>query len=269
MVDKHAINPYDSLWDWMAYDLRHYRIRNGMTLAQVGDLLHVRKQTVNGYENGISKINSEQAELLDKIWDTGGHFHRLHHFARAGHDPDWFRTYTQQEARASMIKVYETLLIPGLLQTPEYARALLIAGGVSEVDNLLDRRMARQKVLVREDPPAMSVLIDEAVINRPVGGVDVMRMQLARLIEASEVDGVIIRVVPYSSGAHVGMDGAFMIFTVDRRDVVYTEANGGGRFVPPGGEVDDFKIRFEKIGADALPQGPSRALITESMERMT
>jgi transcriptional regulator with XRE-family HTH domain len=269
MVDKNAINPYASLWDWLAYDLRLYRTRRGMTLAELGKILGVRKQTVNGYESGISKISEEQAEILDQIWDTGGHFHRLQHFARAGHDPDWFKAYEHFEARATMIKLYETLLVPGLFQTPEYARAILMAGGTRGLDDLVDQRLARQKILTRPNAPMISVLLDEGVIDRPVGGPKVMRAQLARLLELSESPNVMIRVAPRSAGAHVGLDGPFKILTADRQEVVFTEANGGGRLVSPGREVDLFKVWFEMIGADALPQGPSRALITQVMERMT
>ncbi|MCO6003658.1 helix-turn-helix transcriptional regulator [Actinoallomurus purpureus] len=269
MVDKNAINPYDSLWDWMAFDLRLYRTRRSMTLPELGEILGVRKQTINGYESGISKINDGQAAQLDEIWDTGGHFHRLHHFARSGHDPDWFKAYTQLEVRAAMIKLYEALLVPGLFQTPEYARAVLIAGGTRGLDDMVNQRIARQKVLTRVDPPVLSVLLDEGVIDRPVGGRDVMRAQLARLLELSESPNVMLRVVPRTAGAHVGLDGSFKIITADRQDFAFTEANGGGRLVSPGTEVDVFKVWFETIGADALPQGPSRALITQAMERMT
>jgi transcriptional regulator with XRE-family HTH domain len=183
----------------MAFDLRRYRELRGLTQTQVGKIIRVTKQQVHNLESGIRKPNKGQTEALDEAWDTGGHFTRLRKFAEAGHDPNWFRTFTRYEAKARVIKSYTLAIIDGLLQTPDYARALLVAGRVPNVDALLQARMARQEVLERA--PDVWLLINESALDQPVGGAAVMRAQLAHLLEFSSRPNAWVRVVPRRIGA--------------------------------------------------------------------
>ncbi|MCW2904265.1 MAG: transcriptional regulator, family [Streptosporangiaceae bacterium] len=266
LADK--LDPMNSLWDWLAFDVRRYRLEAGLSQPQLGKIMGCAKQTVNNVEAGLRPPTEWQCRELDKHFATKGHFHRILTYARLNHDPDWFRQYTAYEARASMLKIYEGQLVPGLLQTPDYARVCLLAGRIPDLDAAVAARMARQEILTGRDAAETWVLIDEAVLHRRVGGADIMRAQLARLVEIADVPHVTIRVIPWSAGAHQGMDGAFKVITVREGDVAFVEAPNGGRLILPGSEVRAFAVRYDRIGAKALPEDSSRSLLARLMESM-
>jgi hypothetical protein len=143
-----------------------------------------------------------------------------------------------------------------------------MAGRDPDVEGSLARRMARQAVLDRPNPPELWILLAETVLACAVGGPKVMREQLAALLEASERPNVMLRVVPNSAGANQGLDGPFKVIRVQERDVAFVEAPGGGRLILGTAEVQSFGIRFERIGAEALSPAASRSLIERLMEAM-
>src|SRR5262249_40536598 len=162
---------------------------------------------------------------------TGGHFLRLLTYAKLGHDPDWFKEHVSYEARATVLKIYELALVPGLLQTEAYPRACFIAARIEDVEAQGAPRLARQETLIRRPRPHLWVLLSQSVLDWPVGGPEAIREQLARLLEVSNERNTSIRVVPRSAGAFIGLDGAFKVLTVAEGDVAYTEAHGGGRLI--------------------------------------
>ncbi|WP_433338852.1 DUF5753 domain-containing protein [Spirillospora sp. CA-294931] len=127
--------------------------------------------------------------------------------------------------------------------------------------------MKRQEVLTRKRPPLLWVLMDESVLYRPVGGPGVMREQLARLVEASDTPHVMIRVIPQATGFHLGLDGSFNTLTMESSESAYVEAPGGGRLIQGNTEVREFGVRWDRIGASALPWDSSRDLVARAMER--
>jgi transcriptional regulator with XRE-family HTH domain len=256
------------MWNWIAYALRFYRMQRGLSGQDVAKLLNVARSSVSRLENGQAQLDDREALKLDKEWTTGGLFTLLLWYARLGHDPDWFKQHVDIEARASVIRIWENALIPGVLQTEDYARAALTAGGVRDVEGLLAARMARQAILTRTDPPILWVLLWEPILEIPVGGADVMRAQFARLLDASESTNIAIRVVPKSAGAHPGLDGAFKIMTTETGDVAYADSPGGGRLVPSAAEVRSYVVRYDRIGQQAMPENPSRDRIAQAMEAM-
>jgi hypothetical protein len=203
------------------------------------------------------------------MWSLNGRFERMVRYAKRGHDPDWFGSYTEHEQQAMTIKAFGLALVPGLLQTAEYARALFIAGRISDIEQAITLRMSRQSVLTRDDPPELWVLLAEYVIETPIGGPEVMRGQLERLLNACDSPHVILRVVPKTAGAHVGLDGAFNLVYTPKYKAAYLEAVGGGRLSDDKHEVERFALRFDRIGADALPQDVSRQRIVQAMESMS
>lgn len=271
MVLRESLDPDASLWDWLAFDLHHYRNREGLSCAQLGQHLHVNRQAVSNLETGRRgyRLDTPKARILDELWDTGGHFERLIRYARAGHDPDWFKQHTEYEARASAMRTYQGLLIPGLLQTEDYARAWLMAGSAAiDVDAALEVRMRRQEVLYRPSPPSLRVLLDQCALLRPMGGPEVMAGQLSKLLEVSKLPHVSIRVIPLSSGGHLGLEGPFVVTTVEEGDVAYIEACGGGRLSLDKAEVRRYGARYDQIGDLALPLTATRDLIASVMEAM-
>jgi Helix-turn-helix. len=263
---RESPDPMMSLWAWLAHDLRFYRVRHKLSGEQFGRVIGVVRSTVSRMESGELKIDEEQAVKLDERFGMGGHFLRLLTFAKLGHDPDWFKDHVSYEARASMLKIYELSLIPGIFQTEAYARALMEDAGIEDLDEQLAARLSRQEILNRSPRPLIWVLLAESVLDWPVGGPEVMRAQLARLLELSDLNNLKIRVVPRTAGATIGLDGGFKVLSVQEGDVAYTEAHGGGRLILGTREVRRFGIRYDRIGVKALPEDSSRHKIKQVME---
>ncbi|XVQ10299.1 Scr1 family TA system antitoxin-like transcriptional regulator [Spirillospora sp. CA-255316] len=264
---RESLDPDNSLWDWIAVDLYFYRNKAGLSCAQLGRLLHVNRQAVSNLEAGRLKLDMTKAKILDELWDLNKHFQRLVKYARAGHDPNWFKAHVIYEQRASVIKTYEAMVVPGLLQSENYARALISKSrAIKDVAPGVKNRMARQAVLTKENPPYLWVTMSQNALDWPVGGPTVMREQLSRLLEAAELPNIAIRILPRSVGAHVALEGSFKVITVKEGDVVYMEACGGGRTTQDPTEVAERRIRFDEIGADSLSRDLSKDLIRKTME---
>ncbi|MBF6079980.1 helix-turn-helix domain-containing protein [Nocardia cyriacigeorgica] len=141
--------------------------------------------------------------------------------------PSWFGTYLGLEQAATKIRTYEAHLVPGLLQTPEYARAVVTLGYEdADTDRRVAVRQRRQEILRRSDPPFVWAVIDEAALHRPVGGPEVHRAQMRHLIELAQLPNVTIQVVPYSAGEHAAAGSSFSILRfaeAELPDIVYLE----------------------------------------------
>jgi transcriptional regulator with XRE-family HTH domain len=173
--------------------------------------------------------------------------------------PTAYETYIGFEAEATGIFNYEAQIVPGLLQTAEYASAVIQADGVYEEDEVHSQRvavrMARQAVLTREPPPKLSVILDEAVLRRQVGGVDVMRRQLSSLAEANDRKMVTVQVLPFAVGAHRALAGSFIILEFagnSDHPLVYSEGMTGGVFRSRSEELRSYWMSFEALRTAAL-----------------
>jgi transcriptional regulator with XRE-family HTH domain len=265
-----TINPDASLWHWLAYDLRRYRLAHRQSVTEVGRIMGTARTTVSNFEAMRRRPDLDHMKRVDAAWRTSGHFLRLLNFARLNHDPNWFMEHLAYEARSRVLHIFEPLIIPGLLQTPEYARVTIGAEGGEDVDTAVQTRMARQDILTRKQPPRLHVLLDECVLDRPVGGPAIMRAQLSRLLEVGDLSNVVIRVFPRQAGYHLGLTGAFKIMTCEPEgDIAYTEASEGGRLVLDGAGVARFTLRFDEIGSECLSRSASRDMIKRAMESMT
>ena len=180
--------------------------------------------------------------------------------------PASFRPWTDIEAEATVLRTYELSVVPGLLQTEAYARALL-ASVDNDVDGKVAARLARQEqVLGRSEPPMFVALIDETALTIRVGDEKVMREQLERL--AALGDRWIIQVVPHGAGSYRRLDGPFVIGTVDGSDQVYTPTQCGGYILDNPQTVAEVMWVWEAIRADALPRQQSRELILTFASRL-
>lgn len=263
-------DPKSSMWSLIAYYLRFCRLQRKLTGDLMGEVLGCSKSTVSRLETGALQLTPEQAAVIDRTWDTGGIFTFLVWYATLGHDPDWFRQYVEFENRASVVKTWQVDLVPGLLQTPDYARAGLATGNLKDAEAALEKRLARQSILDRPDPPTLWFLLSQTLLELPCGGPQVMKDQLAHIIDLSRRPNIGVRVVPKSVGHHPGLDGAFMLMTLTEphMEVAYVEAPGGGRLVSSTVEVAAYALRYDQIGQHALPEGLSRDLIRQIMEVM-
>jgi hypothetical protein len=173
--------------------------------------------------------------------------------------PPTYRDFISLESQASAMRTLETSVVPGLLQTPEYARAVTRAavGAVDEerLDTLVEVRLARQDVL-RSDPPlALSAVLDEAVLRREVGGPEVMARQLERLVEAARLPQVRLQVLPFSAGAHIGITGPFVIFSFPSTsdlDVVVLDHLTSSLYLERKEDLQAYTEAFDTLRIHAL-----------------
>ncbi|MGI5324349.1 helix-turn-helix domain-containing protein [Actinomadura nitritigenes] len=259
-------DPRSSMWAFIAYYLRFQRRQHGLTAARLSEIMGCAQSTTSRLENLEQRLTQAYAERVDKALNTGGVFSVLVYYARRASDPDWFRTFVDQERDAFTIRIFAGQFVPGLLQIEAYARALLASGRNRDIESALSVRMARQSILRRPEPPELWVTLSENVLDWPVGGDKVLKEQLAYLLTLSKLPTVRMRIVPRRTGAYEGLDGSFMILTGDQGEVAFVEAPNAGRLVTDGSEVQEFKDRFERIGAHALDMDSSKNLIAKLME---
>ncbi|GAA4933990.1 helix-turn-helix domain-containing protein [Actinoplanes utahensis] len=174
--------------------------------------------------------------------------------------PNWFQAYLGLEAAASLIRTYEIQFVPGLLQTPEYARAVIMLGhagaGAEEINRRVDLRLQRQQILTRSGGPQLWAVIDEAVLRRPIGGVAVMRAQIESLIEASKMPSIRLQIIPFQAGGHAAAGGPFAILRFpepELPDVVYVEQLTSAIYLDKREDVDHYAMAMERVCIDAEP----------------
>ncbi|WP_373466022.1 helix-turn-helix domain-containing protein [Streptomyces sp. V3I8] len=184
--------------------------------------------------------------------------------------PEWFSAYVSLESEADVIRLYEPHYVPGLLQTYDYAAALMRTGFPNETQEEVDRRVAlrlkRQDLLAKSDAPAVWAVLDETVLRRPVGGAEVMRAQLDRLAECLDMPKVRIQVLRFSAGAHPGAFGPFHYFRFgfsELPDVVYTESLVGSVYVDQPADVVTYLEVLDRMSVQAEPVSRTRAILGE------
>jgi len=198
-----------------AEELRLVRTAVGLTQEQLGSKIGYSGSLI-GHVAAASRAPSlDFAQRCDEALQSGGLLARLQPLVRGEAYPAWFRDWVEIEREATALRWFEPLLIPGLLQTEAYARAVLAAAHPAsphdEVDRLVSARLDRQAILHQERPPLLWVILDEGVLSRPIGGPQVMHDQIAELIEAAQQPRIMLQMVPFGSGAHAGLDGRFAI----------------------------------------------------------
>ncbi|MEU6478781.1 helix-turn-helix transcriptional regulator [Streptomyces sp. NPDC047017] len=184
--------------------------------------------------------------------------------------PEWFRAYVSLESEASVIRLYEPHYVPGLLQTHDYATALMCVGFPNEPEEEIARRVGlrvkRQDLLDRPDGPVVWAILEESVLRRPVGGTEVIRAQLDRLLELSDLPKVRIQVMPHAVGAHPGAFGPFHHFRFgfsELPDVVYTENLAGSVYYDRAQDVVAYLEVLDRMAVQAQPVSRTRDILGE------
>jgi hypothetical protein len=183
--------------------------------------------------------------------------------------PDWFHVFVGLEEAAQLIRVYEVQFVPGLLQTEEYARAVILQGAPGldpdEVERRVALRMGRQKLLTRESPPRYWVVMDEAALRRPMGGRDVHVGQIERLIDMVGEPNITIQVMPFRYGGHAAEGGAFTIMRfpeTDLPDVVYMEYLTGAHYIDKPEEVERYAAVMERLSVAGTSPDRTREILS-------
>jgi transcriptional regulator with XRE-family HTH domain len=190
--------------------------------------------------------------------------------------PTWFQTYVGLEEAAALIRSYEVQFVPGLLQTEDYARAVILAGRpelkADEVERRVGLRLERQKVLMRKAHPLqLWSVVDEAALRRPIGGVRVMKGQLQRLLETSELPNVTLQIMPFRFGGHSAEGGAFSILRFpepDLPDVVYVEQLVSGLYLDKREHVDRYLETMNRLTVDSQPPEISVETLSKLIARV-
>jgi hypothetical protein len=185
--------------------------------------------------------------------------------------PAWFRPWAEIEVAATQLRLFEPAVVPGLLQTEDYARVILAeqpAVQEDELEAMVTARLDRQRVLARDGgPPLIWAVIDEAVLNRAVGGPKVMHEQLLHLARMCDQPGVTIEVVPLTTGAHCGLAGAFAIADVEGAgEIAYLDTVTDGYIDEGAPVVTRVALTFNTLRSEALPRRASRDMIMKRAE---
>jgi transcriptional regulator with XRE-family HTH domain len=189
--------------------------------------------------------------------------------------PDWFHVYVGLEEAAQLIRDYQIQFVPGLLQTEEYARAVILQGspGLSqeEVEHRVQLRMGRQKLLTRENPPRFWSIVDEAALRRPMGGREVHLGQLERLICAVSEPNITLQVMPFRYGGHAAEGGAYTIMRfpeTDLPDVVYMEYLTGAHYIDKPDEVERYAAVMERLSVAATSPDRTREILGQMLKEI-
>ena len=189
--------------------------------------------------------------------------------------PDWFQVYVGLEEAAALIRVYEVQFVPGLLQTEEYARAVVVQGSPNlvpeEVESRVAVRMGRQKLFARENPPRLWAIVDEAALRRPMGGREVLAGQIKRLIDVISEPNITLQVMPFRYGGHAAEGGAFTIMRfpeADLPDMVYMEYLTGAHYVDKPEDVEVYAAVMERLSVAGTSPERTRDILNEILKEI-
>ena len=250
--------------------VRKHREANGWTQDQLGEKVYCTGDLISKIELALRAPSRQLATECDRLFGTDEYFQELWHLVNNETLPDWFRPYSALEAEASSIRTFCLALIHGLLQTEDYAREIFRTGQHPEkLDEFLAARMKRQEILTRSAPPRLWVVLDEKALRADVGGPEVMKGQIAHLIELAQRPNITIQIVRDRGGAYIGLMGSITLLSFDEGpDAAYGEGHIGGQLIEETAKVENYAVRFDLIRASALPQRESLALLKEILESL-
>jgi hypothetical protein len=262
--------------------LRRLRTDKGISREQAGEAIRASEWKIHRLENG--QVGFKERDVVDLlrlygVTDPGEVADFLvlareanapgwwHHFGDVL--PPWFRAFVDLEAAATLIRTYEGQLVPGLLQTEDYMRAVMRGARLPEppedTERRIELRLLRQTLLTRPtDAPQLWAVVDEAALRRPVGGRQVMRAQLERLVEATKLPNVTLQVLPLYAGAHPAMVSAFSVLRFadqELPDVVYVEHLTSALYLDRREDVDQYLHVMESICVRAAPPGRTSEIL--------
>ncbi|WP_405924673.1 MULTISPECIES: helix-turn-helix domain-containing protein [unclassified Streptomyces] len=267
MPNIRELDPSASPLDYFGSELRRQREAAGLRQGQLGDVIFCTGSLIGQVETAHKVPTREFAERIDAALMTDGAFSRLVGLVLRSQLPSWFQAYAEMEAKAAYISSFQAQLVYGLLQTEGYARAVLGARSVEDLDAKVAARLDRQRILAREAPPLVWVVLSEAVLHQEVGGHEVMRNQLAHLLEFSRDGWTQIQVLPFEVGQHPGLMGSFNLLRFDDDpDLVYTEDFVQGHMTADPSKFKEGSLRYDHLKAAALSVEDSAALIARVME---
>ncbi|MFE0726682.1 Scr1 family TA system antitoxin-like transcriptional regulator [Streptomyces antibioticus] len=252
--------------------VRRLRTAAGLTQAELGDRTHVVSTRITQIERASgAKPTLDLARALDAALHADNLLVELWPYVYREAFPDWSRRFMALSERAVAICEYAAHVVPGLLQTEDYARAVLsldvLLSSEGQLEERVAARLGRQERLSTLDRPRLWVILDEAVLRRPIGGHVVMRKQLARLLDAAAERHVTVQVLPFDQGGHEAMGGSLTILTLpDGSEVAYTEGSDYGQLLEEPALISRYKVIYDRLRAAALPPLMSLDMVRSAME---
>lgn len=266
----------------LGVELRRCREAAGVTIDMVAERLGCSPSKISRIETGHTGATpGDVKDMLDIYRVSPEATEELVQIARDARQKGWWHpfstvlssAYVGLEAEARSIRAYEQQVIPGLLQSEDYAMALIRSARWDDTEQRNAQRvrvrMERQSLLIQDDPIDLWVVLDEAVVSRPVGGDAVMRDQLQQLVDTARLPNVTLQILPFAVGAHAGMDGAFAILDFPSAGdpaVVFAENAAGGLFLEKDDELRKYLTVFDTIRASALDPAESIDMIAMLIE---
>lgn len=266
----------------LGMEIRAQRVERGLSLAKVGDVLGWSANTMSRFERGQRPDTrpEEVSAMLAAIGVSGVDRDRLMAMAGGHTGQGWWEssftrsadqasTFFRLEALATRIVNVQPLLVPGLLQTADYCRALMVGGGASEesIERGVARRLARQALLTRREPPELLFIVTELALRQPIGGTTVMARQVRHVAESAERPNVIVRVIPCSIPAHPALGGGFAVLEfADEPSVIHFDGLASSLFPEHPEEVETYKLAVERLMDLTLDEPASREVLSTVVE---
>ncbi|MFD6350245.1 Scr1 family TA system antitoxin-like transcriptional regulator [Streptomyces roseolus] len=267
MVNIRSLDPSASPLDYYGSELRRLREEAGLSQTQLGKIVFCTGSLVGQIETAHKVPTREFSERIDAALMTGGLFTRLVGLVLRSQLPSWFQEFAELEAKAAYITTFQCQLVYGLLQTEEYARAVLSVEQTDRLDELLAGRMERQRILERAQPPVLWVVMDEAALYREIGGREVMRAQLEHLLTFANQPWAQVQVLPFEAGEHAGVVGSFTVLRFDKDpDLFYSESYDGSHLTANPQVIRERFVGYSRLQATALSVEESAELIARVME---
>ncbi|MFF4396565.1 helix-turn-helix domain-containing protein [Streptomyces sp. NPDC001480] len=267
MTHVNILDPGASPLDYYGFELRRLREAAGLTQRQLGDIVNYTGSLVGQIETARKVPTLEFSERADAALGSDGLLSRLVELVLRNQLPAWFRQVAELQSRAVEICSFETHMVHGLLQTEAYARAVLGALDDTDLDDRTAVRLARQRIFEKEEPPVFWAILSEAALHQQMGGPQVMRAQLGHLLGFEENPRINVQVLPYSVGAHAGLQGSFDLYRFESDPaIVYTEGYNSAYPTANRATVKDCSLRYDHLQAAALSLRDSAELIRCVME---
>ncbi|MEO3844174.1 helix-turn-helix transcriptional regulator [Streptomyces sp. B22F1] len=241
----------------LAHALVTLRKKAGKSLSQLAEDTGYERSYLNRLENGERISKRPVMEDLDSYYGTDGLLVKLWKSARNSVIVNRYKLFIRYEEGAVIMHKYMTA-IPGLLQTEDYARAVLSSspnhGETDWLEEQVTLRLSRQELLQREPPPSLRVILDEAALRRPTADAKVWAAQLAHLLESAERPSTVIQVLPFTAGVHDLLGGSLsLLWQADGMGVVYLEGSKSGDLVEDAKEVAQYRLSYDQLRDVALP----------------
>ncbi|UYQ65108.1 helix-turn-helix domain-containing protein [Streptomyces peucetius] len=260
------LDPYHNPRAFYGAELRRLRERAELSQEQLGERAFCSGSYVGQFEAASRRPQLELSQMFDQLLGSGEHLQRLCRLARKTNVADYFADAAELERLAGTICEYAPVLVPGLLQTEEYARAITRTANPfapqEHVEDLVRARMDRQRILDGSDPPVLWAILHEAVLRAPMGGPEVIRRQLLRLAELARRERMVIQVLPFSAMAEAFIASMLSVMTfADSPAVVYTEGAGSGQLIENPALVEHSARAYDLARAAALSPAATLELL--------